>query len=160
MKKQARELFRACFFEVSGFTFGICWADTLVFYCYARKYSYHTYFSSFSQAVGQIAMNFLRTSNNSFFHGQHCLLNFYIAKALHDCRIFAFKEYPRWSFRILFLVIFLYAQFLDVQDFNSITFYEINFKIRPASLAAGADRIRSSASIPIPVTIQRWLIQP
>lgn len=70
-------------------------------------------------------------------------------------RIFVFKESQNLSFWTLFLGIFSYAQFLDVQDFNSITFYEIHFKIRPASLAAGADRIRSSASIPIPASIQR-----
>ena len=128
------------FFEDPGFAFGICRADTLVFCCYARKYSYYTYF---------------RTSNNSFFYGCHCLSNFYIAKVLHDCRIFAFKESQNLSFWTLFLGIFSYAQFLDVQDFNSITFYEIHFKIRPASLAAGADRIKSSASIPIPASIQR-----
>ena len=98
-------------------------------------------------------MNFLRTSNNSFFYGCHCLSNFYIAKVLHDCRIFAFKESQNLSFWTLFLGIFSYAQFLDVQDFNSITSYEIHFKIRPASLADGADRIRSSASIPIPANI-------
>ena len=76
-------------------------------------------------------MNFLRTSNNSFFHGCHCLLNIYVAKVLHDYRIFALKESQNLSFWTLFLGIFSYAQFLDVQDFNSITFYEIHCDMLP-----------------------------
>lgn len=43
----------------------------------------------------------------------------------------ALKESQNLSFWTLFLGIFSYAQFLDVQDFNSITFYEIHCDMLP-----------------------------
>lgn len=105
------------------------WAYTLAFCCSTQNFSCHTRFSPILQAIGQINMNFLHTSNNSFFHGCHCLLNIYVAKVLHDYRIFALKESQNLSFWTLFLGIFSYAQFITIQDFNIITFTAVPFDI-------------------------------